>query len=81
MSHLKNDSKPIILKTAFNFPNHQYATGFARNNFVKPKINLNQSKFQISMTGPILWNEILSSHEKSNLQMQFYLKIRVKGKY
>ena len=74
MSHLKNDSTPIIFKMVFNFPNHQYPTGFARNNFVKPKTNLNKFKFRISVREPVLWSEILSSHQKRNLQMQFCLK-------
>ena len=35
MYHLKNDSKQTIFKTAFDFSNHQYLTGFAGNNVVK----------------------------------------------
>ena len=40
---------PAIFKIAFNFPVHQYLTGFASSNFVKLKINLAQSKFRISV--------------------------------
>ena len=79
MHQVRNESTPNVFKKAFKFPNHQYPTAFARSNFVKPKTALAQSKYRISIRGPALWNELLSTSEKE-LTNKLLFKSRIKEK-
>ena len=79
MHQVRNELTPNIFKKSFKFPNHQYPTGFARSNFLKPKIVLAQSKYRISIRGPTLWNELLSTSEKE-LSNKLLFKSKIKEK-
>ena len=55
---------PTVFRSKFRTPSHQYPTKFAESNYTIPKFTLKKCKFRISIRGPFLWNNILTSVEK-----------------
>ncbi|XP_057314221.1 uncharacterized protein LOC130655476 [Hydractinia symbiolongicarpus] len=65
MYKIKNLIAPNIFITLFKKVQHKYPTRFSGNNFLRPKIISNVTKFSISNRGPKLWSMLLNDEIKS----------------
>ena len=64
MDKIKNKNVPHVFLKLFGVPCHAYPTNFSLINFLVPRAFLKTTRFAISATGPILWNNCLSKNEK-----------------
>ena len=51
--------------TKFFKPSHPYPTNFSTHNFLVPTLKLKKSRYRVSIRGPLLWNNILTTPEKT----------------
>ena len=65
MYRVENKTAPSIFLTKFCKPSHAYPTNFSAHNFLVPTLKLKKSKHRVSIRGPLLWNNILTTAEKS----------------
>ena len=64
MHKIKNRPAPSSFLEKFEQPAHSYPTSFSGGNYRKPKITLRKCRFQISIRGPAIWNNLAASTEK-----------------
>ena len=65
MHHVENKTAPSIFLTKFCKPSEAYPTNCSAHNFLVPTFNLTKSKYRVSFRGPLLWNNILTTTEKT----------------
>ena len=65
MHRVENKTAPSIFLTKFFKPSHVYPTNFSAHNFLVPTFKLKKSKYRVSIRGPLLWNSILTTAEKT----------------
>ena len=65
MHRVKNKTAPSIFLTKFCKPSHVYPTYFSAHNFLVPTFKLKKSKYRVSVRGPLLWNNILTTAGKT----------------
>ena len=56
---------PSIFLTKFCKPSHAYPTNFLAHNFLVPTLKLKKGKYRVSIRGPLFWNNILTTVEKT----------------
>ena len=79
MYQVKNETVPKIFNSNISSVEHSYSTRFSLNSFQLPR-SLRTSKFSITLRGPKIWNEFISSEEKNKPTLSSfkrYLKIKV----
>ena len=74
MFKMKQDTAPVVFRNRVREISHPYPTRHSFNHFEEPKIQLNQTKFAVSSRGPRVWNKILSNHEASMQNENFFKK-------
>ena len=65
MHRVENETAPSILLIKFCKPSHAYPINFSAHNFLVPTLKLKKSKYSVSIRGPLLWNNILITAEKT----------------
>ena len=65
MQWVENKTAPFIFLTKFCKPSHAYPTNVLAHNFLVPTLKLKKSKYRVSIRGPLLWNNILTTAEKA----------------
>ena len=65
MHRVENKTAPSIFLTKFCKSTHVYPTNFSAHNFLVPTFKLKKSKYRVSIRGPLLWNNILTTAEKT----------------
>ena len=65
MHRAENKTAPSIFLTMFCKPFHAYLTKFSAHNSLVPTFKLEKSKYRVSIRGPLLWNNILTTAEKA----------------
>ena len=68
MHRVENKTAPSIFLTKFCKPSHIYPTNFSAHNFLVPTFKLKKSKYRVSIVsirGRLLWNNILTTAEKT----------------
>ena len=65
IDRVENKTAPSIFLTKFCKPSHAYPTNFSAHNILVPTLKLKKSKYRVSMTGPLLWSNILTEAEKT----------------
>ena len=79
MYKIKKETGPAAFYTTFKMPSHSYPTRFSSVNYSKPKTRLLQSRFRISIRGPVIWNNFVANTEKE-LESSSLFKLKVKTK-
>ena len=74
MHKIKNRTAPSLL---LEQPSHSYSTRFSSGNYRKPQIKLRKCRFQISIRGPAIWNDLVGSTEKE-IQSSSHFKTKIK---
>ena len=64
MHRVENKTAASIFLTKFCKPSHAYPTNFSAHTFLVPTLKLKKSKYRVSIRGPLLWNNILTTAEK-----------------
>ena len=64
MHKVKTEIVPAVFLPKFQKPARQYPTNFSKLSYIKPTSQLSRSKYRISVRGPALWNEFLTTNEK-----------------
>ena len=62
---VENKTAPSIFLTKFCKLPHVYPTNFLAHNFLVPTFKLKKSKYRVSIRVPLLWNNILTTAEKT----------------
>ena len=70
MYRVENKTAPSIFLTKFCKPSHPYPTNFSARNFLVPTLKLKKNRYRVSISGPLLWNNILAAAEKSKRVFQ-----------
>ena len=65
MHPVENKTAPSIFLTKFCKPSHLYPTNFLAHNIFVPTLKLKKSRYIVSISGPLLWNNILTAAEKT----------------
>ena len=65
MHRVENKTAPSIFLTKFCKPSLAYPTKILSHNFLVPTFKLSKSKYRVSIRGPLLWNNILTTAEKN----------------
>ena len=78
MHKIKNRTAPSSFLEKFEQPVHSYLTRFSSGNYRKPQIILRKCKFQISIRGPAIWNNLAGSTEKE-IQSSSFFKTKIKS--
>ena len=65
MHRVENKTVPSIFLKKFCKPSHPYTTNFSAHNFLVPTLKLKKSGYRVSIRGPLLWNNILTTTEKT----------------
>ena len=65
MQGVKNKTAAHIFLTKLCKPSHLYPTNFSAHNFLIPTLKLKKSRYRVSITGLLLWNNILTAAEKT----------------
>ena len=65
MHRVENKTAPFIFLTKFRKPSHAYPTNFSAHNFLVTTLKLKNSKYRVSIRGPLLWNKILTAAGKT----------------
>ena len=72
-----NNTTPEALENKFEIVHHYYPTRHSKNNFIKPKIYFNITKFATSSRGACLWNSLIDKDTKTiNLTPVFERKLK-----
>ena len=79
MHKIKNRTAPSSFLEKFEQPAHSYPTRFSSGNYRKPQIILRKCRFQISIRGPAIWNNLVGSTKKE-IQSSSLLKTKIKRK-
>ena len=77
MHKIKNRATPSLFLEKFEQPSHSYSTRFSSGNYRKPQIKLRKCRFQISIRGPVIWNDLVGSTEKE-IQSSSHFKTKIK---
>ena len=80
MYKIKKETGPAAFHTTFKMPSHSYPTRFSSVNYSKPKTRLLQSRFRISIRGPVIWNNFVANTEKE-LESSSLFKTKVKTNF
>ena len=67
MHRVENKTAPSIFLTKFCKPSHPYPTNFSAHNFLVPTLKLKKSRYRVSISGPLLWNNILTRKIQESL--------------
>ena len=79
MHQVENKPAPSIFLTKFCKPSHAYPTNFSAHNFLVPTLKLKKSKYRVSIRGLLLWNNILTTAEKTQESLsKFWTTIKEK---
>ena len=65
MHRSENKTTPSIFLTKFCMPSQSNRTNISAHNFLVPTLTLKNSKYRVSIRGPLLWNNILTATEKT----------------
>ena len=65
MHRVENKTAPSIILAKYSKPSHAYATNFSAHNFLVPTLKLKKRKYRVSVRDPLLWNNILTTAEKT----------------
>ena len=65
MYRVENKTVPSIFLTKFCKSSHGYPTNLLAHNFLAPTLKLKRSKYRVSTRGLLLWNNILTTTEKT----------------
>ena len=76
---IKNRTDPSLFLEKFAQPSHSYSTLFSSGNYRKPQIKLRKCRFQISISGPATWNNLVGSKEKE-IQSSSQFKTKIESK-
>ena len=79
MNKVKTETVPAVFLPKFQKPAHQYPTNFSKLSCIKPTSQLSRSKYRVSVRGPALWNEFLTTNEKEIENLSLF-KNKVKSK-
>ena len=79
MHKISTKTDPPVFHSHFQSPSHSYPTNFSESNYSLPARNVRESKFRISIRGPLLWNNFLTKSKKY-LETMFLFKSKVKNK-
>ena len=66
MHRVENKTAPSIFLTKFCKPSHVYPTNFSAHNFLVPTFKLKKGKYRVFIRGLLLWNNILTTAEKTH---------------
>ena len=79
MHRLENKTAPSMFLTKFCKPYHAYPTNFSAHNFLVPTLKLKKNNDRVSIRGPLLWNNILTTAEKDEESLPKF-RITIKEK-
>ena len=79
MHEIKNRTAPSSFLEKSDQSSHSYSTRFSSENYRKPQIELRKCRFEISIRGPAIWNDLVGSTEKE-IQSSSHLKTKRKSR-
>ena len=65
MHRVENKTAPSIFLAKYCKPSHAYPTYFSAHSFLVPTLKLKKRKYRVSVRDPLLWNNILTTAEKT----------------
>ena len=68
-----------VFTGSFQRISHLYSTTSSTWNFSKPKLELTETKYKISIRGPTIWNDFAKGCLKSTEKYSFF-KVKIKSK-